>query len=52
MIAGSTFGKEPVPGGIVELRIAIWDVGDTAFDSTALIDGFQWFPNATLPGTN
>jgi hypothetical protein len=40
-----------VPGGIVEVRIVIWDVGDTAFDSTALLDGFKWLPNATLPGT-
>jgi hypothetical protein len=41
-----------VPGSIVELRIVIWDVGDAGFDSTALIDGFQWLPSATLPGTN
>jgi hypothetical protein len=41
-----------VPGTIVELRIVIWDVGDNAFDSVALIDGFQWLPSATLPGTN
>lgn len=41
-----------LPGEIVELRIVIWDVGDTGFDSAALIDGFQWLPSATLPGTN
>jgi hypothetical protein len=41
-----------IPGEIVELRIVIWDVGDTGFDSLALIDGFQWLPSATLPGTN
>jgi hypothetical protein len=41
-----------IPGQIVELRIAIWDVGDLAYDSTALIDGFQWLPGATPPGTN
>ncbi len=40
-----------IPGDIVELRIAIWDVGDTAYDSLAIIDGFQWLSNATLPGT-
>jgi hypothetical protein len=40
-----------IPGDIVELRIVIWDVGDSAFDSTALLDGFKWLPNATLPGT-
>ena len=41
-----------IPGDILQLRIAIWDVGDSAFDSTALIDGFQWLANATLPGTS
>ncbi|MFW5740828.1 MAG: choice-of-anchor L domain-containing protein, partial [Myxococcota bacterium] len=41
-----------IPGEIVEIRIAIWDVGDHAFDSTALIDGFKWLPSATLPGTS
>ena len=40
-----------VPGEIVEIRIAIWDVGDTAFDSLVLIDGFKWLSSATLPGT-
>ena len=40
-----------IPGDIVELRISIWDVGDTAYDSLAVIDGFQWLSNATLPGT-
>ena len=40
-----------IPGDIVELRIVIWDVGDTAYDSTALLDGFKWLSNATLPGT-
>ncbi|MCC6216488.1 MAG: choice-of-anchor L domain-containing protein [Polyangiaceae bacterium] len=40
-----------IPGAIVELRIVIWDVGDDEYDSTALIDGFQWLPEATLPGT-
>jgi hypothetical protein len=40
-----------VPGDIVELRFVIFDVGDSAFDSLALIDGFKWLPNATLPGT-
>ena len=40
-----------IAGDIVELRVAVWDVGDSAFDSLALIDGFQWLANATLPGT-
>ena len=33
-------------------RIAVWDVGDSSFDSVALVDGFTWLANATLPGTN
>ncbi len=40
-----------VPGGLVELRIVIWDVGDSILDSLALVDGFKWLTNATLPGT-
>ncbi len=40
------------PGEVVELRFAIWDVGDSAFDSLAVIDGFKWLANATLPGTD
>ncbi len=54
-IGGGTFwlttAGNVIPGDIVELRIAIWDVGDTAYDSLAIIDGFQWLSNATLPGT-
>ena len=54
-IGGGTFwlttAGNVIPGEIVELRIAIWDVGDSAFDSLAIIDGFQWLTNATLPGT-
>ncbi|GMV16130.1 MAG: hypothetical protein AMXMBFR56_43540 [Polyangiaceae bacterium] len=40
-----------IPGQIVELRIVVWDVGDSAFDSATLLDGFKWLSNATLPGT-
>jgi hypothetical protein len=54
-IGGGTFwlttAGNVIPGDIVELRIAIWDVGDSAYDSLALIDGFRWLANATLPGT-
>jgi hypothetical protein len=54
-IGGGTFwlttAGNVIPGDIVELRIAIWDVGDSAFDSLAVIDGFKWLANATLPGT-
>ena len=40
------------PGELVDLRIVIWDVGDNLLDSLALLDGFEWLPNATLPGTD
>ncbi len=30
------------PGQEVTIRFAIWDTGDQALDSTALIDNFQW----------
>jgi Stigma-specific protein, Stig1/Putative metal-binding motif len=40
-----------IPGQLVEIRIAIWDVGDNIFDSLVLLDGFRWSANATLPGT-
>ena len=54
-IGGGTFwlttAGNVIPGDIVELRIAIWDVGDTSYDSLAVLDGFQWLTNATLPGT-
>jgi hypothetical protein len=36
----------PVTGGeTVTLRFTIWDTGDSAWDSTALIDNFQWIAN-------
>jgi hypothetical protein len=54
-IGGGTFwlttAGNVIAGDIVELRIAIWDVGDSSWDSLAVIDGFQWLANATLPGT-
>ena len=35
--------QAPVQGGSeITLRFAIWDGGDQLFDSTALIDDFQW----------
>jgi len=30
------------PGSELTIRFAIWDAGDTAWDSTVLIDNFQW----------
>ena len=55
-IGGGTFwlstAGNVIPGQIVEIRIGLWDVGDAQFDSLALIDGFKWLANATVPGTN
>ena len=37
----------PVDAGTnVTIRFAIWDTGDTAYDSTAFVDNFQWIANA------
>jgi hypothetical protein len=47
--AGATVWLEsqaPVTGGEeVTIRFTIWDTGDTAWDSTALIDNFHWIAN-------
>jgi len=55
LIGGGTFwlttAGNVIPGEIVELRVALWDVGDSAYDSLAILDGFSWLANATLPGT-
>lgn len=38
--------QAPIQGGSVfTIRFAIWDTGDSAFDSTVLIDNFQWIAN-------
>jgi len=39
------------PGEVITLRIAIWDTSDHAFDSLAVIDGFQWSVDVAQPGT-
>ena len=55
LLGGGTFwlttAGNVIPGQIVEIRIAIWDVGDSSYDSLAILDGFQWLSAATLPGT-
>ncbi len=39
--------QAPIKGGDeVTIRWAIWDTGDTAWDSTALIDGFEWLASS------
>jgi hypothetical protein len=40
-----------VGGEIIRLRIAMWDTGDSLYDSVALIDNFQWSVEASEPGT-
>ncbi len=38
--------QAPVKGGDeITIRYAIWDTGDQAWDSTALVDNFQWIAN-------
>jgi hypothetical protein len=39
------------PGEEVEIRIAIWDVSDSSFDSLVLLDGFRWLADPVSPGT-
>jgi hypothetical protein len=55
VIGGGTFwlttSGNVNPGKIVELRIAIFDLGDSAWDSLAILDGFKWLTTATVPGT-
>lgn len=34
-----------LPGEEFSVRFTIWDTGDSAWDSTALVDGFQWIAN-------
>jgi hypothetical protein len=41
----------PIKGGDeVTVRFAIWDTGDAAWDSTALIDSFEWVANGGTVG--
>jgi hypothetical protein len=38
--------QAPITGGEeIQIRFAIWDTGDQALDSTAVIDNFQWIAN-------
>ncbi len=38
--------QAPVKGGDeLSIRFAIWDTGDQSYDSTTLIDNFQWIAN-------
>jgi hypothetical protein len=33
------------PGSVITVRFAMWDAGNTEFDSTVLVDNFQWIAN-------
>lgn len=35
-----------VPGEDITIHFSIWDTGDNAWDSTVLIDNWQWSPNS------
>ena len=40
------------PGEVITLRIAVWDTSDHAWDSLAVVDGFQWSTEVAQPGTD
>jgi len=40
-----------VPGETIELRFALWDTGDSLWDSLVLIDNFRWSRQTVTPGT-
>ncbi|MNC98040.1 hypothetical protein D3C83_158890 [compost metagenome] len=38
--------QAPIGGGEeFSIRYAIWDTGDSAYDSTVIIDAFEWIAN-------
>ncbi len=41
-----------LPGELITLRLAIWDLGDHILDSMVLIDNFQWQSKNFKPGTS
>ena len=40
------------PGEIMDIRFAIWDTSDGLFDSTVLLDAWEWSVQASEPGIN
>lgn len=38
------------PGEVMEIRFAIWDTGDSVWDSVVLLDNWQWSVDASEPG--
>lgn len=44
--------KAPVKGGeTITLQFLIWDTGDQNWDSSVIVDNFQWYGTATTTGT-
>ena len=41
-----------IPGEVITLRLAIWDLGDYIVDSMVLIDNFKWEFEEYKPGTD
>ncbi|HST27796.1 MAG TPA: choice-of-anchor L domain-containing protein [Rudaea sp.] len=39
-----------VPGEVIRLRFAIWDVSDGSLDSLVLLDNFHWSTQTVTPG--
>jgi len=39
------------PGETITLQFMIWNTGDQAYDSSVLIDNWQWVPSATSVST-
>jgi hypothetical protein len=39
------------PGEVITLEFMIWDAGDESWDSSVLLDNFQWIPNPVDTGT-
>ena len=44
--------KAPIQGGqIFNLDFYIWDTGDDAYDSSVILDNFQWLCSTTVNDT-
>jgi hypothetical protein len=50
---GWLYSFAPVtPGEIATFHTSIWDTGDHAWDSTVLVDDWQWYPGSCSIGTS
>lgn len=45
-----TMSGNVVPGETMEIRFTIWDTSDGLFDSTVLLDSWEWSVQASEPG--